>query len=244
MAPDAIPGRSRPAPGRPAAVAGLVLAIAVATALLIDVVLAGGRPTALDEQVQTFTRGWADSVGWVVTAAEFVGRVTGPLLSVCYATAVFAFFAMRRSWAIALFVGVSAAGGALAVEVAKLAVGRARPPGAELYVSDLEKSFPSGHAAGGIYLYVVLGLIAIRHGRAVDERRWRLIGLLLLVAGPMVGLSRIVLGVHWTTDVAAGWAFGSAAALVSALLVWDRLAQSWGWRPRALANSPGASGDG
>lgn len=244
MEPETIPSRSRAAPGRAVAVGGLVLAIAVAAALLIDVVLAGGRPTALDTHVQTFTRQWADSIGWVVTAADFVGRVTGPLLSVCYATAVFAVFAVRRSWAIALFVGVSAAGGALAVEVAKLAVGRARPPGAELYVTDLEKSFPSGHAAAGIYLYLVLGLIAISHGRAVDGRRWQLTGLLLLVVGPMVGLSRIVLGVHWATDVAAGWAFGSAAALVSALLVWDPLARSWGWRTKAQADSPGAQGDG
>lgn len=238
MEPETVPRRSGPAPGRPAVVGGLVAAIALAAALLTDVVVAGGRPTVVDEAVQRFTREWADSVGWVVTAAEFLGRVTGPLLSVCYAAVVFAVFAARRSWAIALFVGISAAGGALAVEIAKLAVGRLRPPGAVQYVTDLEKSFPSGHAAAGIYLYLVLGLIAIRHGRAVGARRMEILGLLLLVLGPIIGLSRIVLGVHWASDVAAGWAFGSAAALTSALLVWEPLARSWG--SRSGAGPPGA----
>ena len=245
MVRETSPRRSGPAPGRPAVVGGLTVAIAVAAALLTDVVAAGGRPTAVDEAVHRFTREWADSVGWVVTAAEFLGRVTGPLVSVCYAAVVFAVLATRRSWAIALFVGISAASGALAVEIVKLAVSRPRPPGAIRYVTDLDLSFPSGHAAAGIYLYLVLGLIAVRHGRAVGARRMTILGLFLLVLGPVIGLSRIVLGVHWASDVAAGWAFGSAAALTAALLVWEPLARSWGSRSRARpADAPAASEGG
>ena len=43
------------------------------------------------------------------------------------------------------------------------------------------------------------------------------VGRILVIIGPFLGLTRVVLGVHWPSDVIAGWAFGSAVLLTSAL---------------------------
>lgn len=67
----------------------------------------------------------------------------------------------------------------------------------------LDPSFPSGHTA---YVTAVLGLAAIV---LAEHRRWWLAAGALLVIAAM-GPSRIVLGVHWLSDVLAGYAIGLA----------------------------------
>ena len=52
-------------------------------------------------------------------------------------------------------------------------------------------------------------------------------GRLLVAAGPLLGVSRLVLGVHWPSDIVAGWAFGSAALCVGALLLLRPLDRGW-----------------
>ena len=71
-------------------------------------------------------------------------------------------------------------------------------------------SFPSGHAMGSMTLACVLVLLAWP-----TRWRWWVAGAMALFV-PMVGLSRVYLGVHWASDVAAGWAAGAAWAV----LVW------------------------
>jgi undecaprenyl-diphosphatase len=87
----------------------------------------------------------------------------------------------------------------------KLLFARVRP---DLYqhldpVTDL--SFPSGHSAQNACLYLLLALL-------VHKR----IGWLGVPLAMLIGLSRVVLGVHWPTDVLAGWMEGAAFALLGA----------------------------
>jgi undecaprenyl-diphosphatase len=217
-----------PAPDRRgAAIAGLIVAAIVAVALTGIVVVVDGRPTGIDTAVHDFTRGWTDDVPGAVDVARFIGTATGPLLSTAYAVAIVAMLFLSSRRAAAGFLVVSSLTGVIAVEGMKVAIGRPRPPGAEQFLSDLDKSFPSGHSAAGPYLYLALGLILVGLA-AADGKGWvRTIGIVLIVFSPVIGLSRIVLGVHWATDVVAGWAFGSCAILIAALLFWDPLRVVW-----------------
>ncbi|WP_051471170.1 phosphatase PAP2 family protein [Patulibacter minatonensis] len=115
--------------------------------------------------------------------------------------------------------------GALASGVGKAIVGRPRPPLALHEVAATSSGFPSGHstqsAAGWLALALVLAYA--RRGASGPSRR------IVLAAGAvvvlLVGVSRVVLGVHSPTDVLAGWALGAACALlVVALLLRGRRA--------------------
>ena len=120
----------------------------------------------------------------------------------------------------------------------KALIGRQRPPGAERYEPDLDKSFPSGHAMEGIYLYVATGMVLIHLG-TTRGTAVVLLGRTLVVMGPFIGVSRLILGVHWPSDILAGWAFGSVVLLAWPLLIlWSPVDR--GWVRRAPTAPPGS----
>jgi undecaprenyl-diphosphatase len=128
----------------------------------------------------------------------------------------------RRAWPLAIWVVVTmAAGGVLGV-LLKLLVGRNRPDLLDPVARASGYSFPSGHAlnnalAAGVFLLVLLPLT--RHRRWARALLWT-----GAVTIPLVtGLTRIGLGVHWTSDVVAGWLLGTAitASTAWAYLTWE-----------------------
>ncbi len=122
--------------------------------------------------------------------------------------------AQRRRLTAALVVA-STLSGSLLVSWAKLHTARARPDLVPQLVEVSSLSFPSGHAANSAMVYLTLAAVA---AQAVPRRRVRtyiLACALLLVL--LIGTSRVYLGVHWPSDVVAGWSFG-------ALWAW-----SWWW---------------
>ncbi|WP_174275302.1 phosphatase PAP2 family protein, partial [Sphingomonas bacterium] len=103
--------------------------------------------------------------------------------------------------------GGAVASGALALPLLKLMFDRPRPDFLWHLVTEKDWSFPSGHAMGSMILYPLLGAIAgSTRGRA---RSCWLAGLGMLVA-LTIGASRVVLGVHWISDVIGGWLIGLA----------------------------------
>jgi len=78
-------------------------------------------------------------------------------------------------------------------------------------------SFPSGHATMSAVVYLTLATLIVRLVDDVAVRVYVLAVAILLTLA--VGLSRIYLGVHWPSDVAAGWALGAAWACLSWLAV-------------------------
>lgn len=118
----------------------------------------------------------------------------------------------RREAAAWLGVG---AGAAVLPELLKAVVARPRPALWPWLVPTSGWSFPSGHAVAGAALYPLLGWLALR-GRGLGAWGYAT-GLLV---GAFVGLSRLYAGVHWPTDVLAGWAIG--AALGGAAIAWLR----------------------
>jgi undecaprenyl-diphosphatase len=126
-------------------------------------------------------------------------------LTLSGAALLFAFASRRAAliYLVLIFVG------RLLVEGEKVAFGRARPDETGRLVEVATLSYPSGHAAYSMIGWLGLALLATR------TPRWRgpAVALALTLAF-LVGSSRLVLAVHWPSDVIGGWAFGAAWTLL------------------------------
>jgi undecaprenyl-diphosphatase len=125
--------------------------------------------------------------------------------------AVIGLLLLARKRGASLLVFASVAGGALLGSALKRLFERPRPDlvphGVEVYTA----SFPSNHAMLSAVTYLTLGALL---ARLEVERRVKIYFLSISVLLTLiVGASRVYLGVHWPTDVLAGWAVGSAWAM-------------------------------
>ena len=135
----------------------------------------------------------------------------GSIFTIVFVTlSVAVYLAMTQRRRIAVFVLAAIGGGEVASTVLKLFYERPRPDlvphGMEVFTA----SFPSGHAMMSAIAYLTLaGLLA----RVERQRGIKVLILTLGVAMTLlVGFSRIYLGVHWPSDVVAGWCVGAAWA--------------------------------
>jgi undecaprenyl-diphosphatase len=130
----------------------------------------------------------------------------------------------RHLYSLALL-WVSLVGGRALQGVLKAAFQRPRPHlfGDELHLLGrtfhypTSESFPSGHALTAMVVYGTLAYLVARLEPSVRLRRWTLLGALVLVVE--IGLSRLYLGVHYPSDVAAGWLVGFVWATTCALAI-------------------------
>lgn len=123
--------------------------------------------------------------------------------------------------------------GSLVVSLLKSHFGRLRPEtDFAAWVAD-GMSFPSGHATNSAIVFLTVGaLLASSRSRAIEQTYIVAAATLMFL---LVGMSRIALGFHWATDVAAGWAFGAGWALA-----WLLFARSFS-RTDTVAQSPHGS---
>ena len=156
--------------------------------------------------------GWLEEFGRDVTALGGVGV----LALITLATAGFLWLQGNRgsTWLV-LF---SVAGGQAVSSLAKLGFGRPRPDlvphGMDVYTA----SFPSGHSMMAAVTYLTLAALV---ARVQPTRVLKVYVLTLAVLLTLaVGVSRVYLGVHWPTDVLAGWTAGAAWALGCWLVAW------------------------
>ena len=129
--------------------------------------------------------------------------------------------ALSRKLREGLFAGVAIIGSALLNLGAKQLFARERPTLWESIMPEETYSFPSGHAMGSITLAMVVVLLAW-HTR---WRWWAMPPMAALVA--MVGLSRIYLGVHYPSDILAGWAVATGWTVGAYLLVFPHGQRPW-----------------
>ena len=121
----------------------------------------------------------------------------------------------------ATFAAVALAGSGLLNVGTKLVFARDRPSLWESITPELTYSFPSGHAMGSATLAWVLVLLAWR-------TRWRWPVIVVVVPFVLlVGFSRVYLGVHYPSDILAGWAAASVWAAVSYLAVFRLHGRPW-----------------
>ncbi|MEU7766857.1 phosphatase PAP2 family protein [Nocardia sp. NPDC049190] len=171
-----------------------------------------------------------DISDWVVAhrngalspTAVAISALGGGLAMTVLATLACLGLALGRRWNQAALVAVAGLGSTLLVRGGKKLIDRDRPAVEDHLVSVTNQSYPSGHSLGS---FVVVGIVATvlipRVRRPVLRALAATLAAIFVAA---VGLSRIYLGVHWTTDVLAGWCLG-ALWLIFCLTVYQRLTQ-------------------
>ena len=140
------------------------------------------------------------------------------------------YLAVLRKWGDAALLLAASIGGTWISEALKEFFGRPRPDLVAHVVETTSMSFPSGHAMLSAAIYLTLGALLARAQEARVRRNYILGAAVLLTL--LIGVSRLYLGVHWPTDVLAGWCLGAAWALIC----WSVAA--WLKRRRAPHSSP------
>lgn len=116
----------------------------------------------------------------------------------------------------ALLVAAGSVGGYTLMVGIKHLVARPRPPVADRLLTIDTFSFPSGHAMSSM---VVFGLLAVAaHCCSPWVRAHPLVLVIAPLASVAIGCTRVYLGVHWTTDVLAGWVLGALWVMLCAWL--------------------------
>jgi undecaprenyl-diphosphatase len=198
----------------------LLAALAIVLALLAFSKTAGemreGDLREFDDGVLRMMRSADDPsvpVGpaWLVQVAIDVTALGGTGVLAIILLIVVGYLALEGRYdAIALIV-VATAGGGLLSEVLKWWFARKRPEIVPHLVNVGSASFPSGHSLLAVVTYLTLGAVLARFVRRRRSRTYCIVVSLLLAL--LIGLSRVYLGVHYPTDVLAGWSAGLAWAL-------------------------------
>jgi undecaprenyl-diphosphatase len=195
----------------------VVAALLLAFGFIADVVM-GGSTTALDRYIVLLFRGGSDNLSgpvgppWVREMARDVTSLGSIVVLGIVSLAVVAYLLLAGAHAAALLVLVAVPGGVAINSVLKIQYARPRPdlfvPAAKVFTA----SFPSGHAALSAITYLTLAALL---ARMTVSRRLRYYFMAVAIAlTVMIGISRIYLGVHYPTDILAGWCIGSAWALL------------------------------
>ncbi len=143
------------------------------------------------------------------TFAAGVAYVFGPVGMPCLAVAALLVLALcRRSWTPVILVVGAGLGSLLMTVAGKDVIGRHRPPLVDAIPPyEYSPSFPSGHALNATVVCGVVGYLLWLRRRTVAARVACVV--VPVVVAVVVGLTRVVLGAHWFTDVVAAWLLGA-----------------------------------
>jgi undecaprenyl-diphosphatase len=215
----------RPARWLPASITAesgtLVTLLAAASALFAFALIAEdvleGETHGFDERLLRAFRNpndLADPIGppWFEIMMRDITSLGSTTVLTIVTLAVVFYLVMDGKRASAALVAIAVSGGAVLTYVLKFGFDRPRPDLVAHLVEVSTLSFPSGHAMGSAVTYLTLGALL---ARTQPRRRIKVYVLTVAVLLTLiVGISRVYLGVHWPTDVLAGWCAGSAWALI------------------------------
>jgi undecaprenyl-diphosphatase len=149
---------------------------------------------------------------WLVEAGQEISALGGIAVLMLFVLAVMGYLLRRRAFGAAWLICIATIGGMLLSFALKQFFGRERPERMLHVVTVHSPSFPSGHAMLSAVVYLTLGaLLAQVVPRRVDKIYFIAVAILLTL---LIGVSRVYLGVHYPTDVLAGWSVGLAWALL------------------------------
>jgi undecaprenyl-diphosphatase len=176
-----------------------------------------GDQLSLDRSLLLLLRNPADATDplgppWLEASVRDVTALGGVVVITIVTLGAAGFLLLSGKRGAALFVVASIMGAVLVSFAFKAGFERPRPElvphGTAVYTA----SFPSGHATGAAATYLTLGALLARFQ---PRRRLKIYLLSLAVTlTVLIGLSRVYLGVHWPSDVLAGWTLGTSWALL------------------------------
>ncbi|BFT29136.1 hypothetical protein D210916BOD24_03120 [Alteromonas sp. D210916BOD_24] len=189
--------------------------------LLIMLFAYMGVLVLFDNVLYSVISGWGDVVGWQrdvlrdITALgsnTVLGFVT---LSVAIALSLAGEKTKATTFVFAVVTGLAVA------FLLKAGISRDRPPVLSHDVQVYTQSFPSAHATMSALVYFYVAYLVCGFTRHKPVRYWIYFTVTLLVFS--IGMSRVLLGVHWPSDVIAGWfAGGSMVAFAFYIIKWKR----------------------
>ncbi|BEK93923.1 phosphatase PAP2 family protein [Nocardia seriolae] len=185
---------------------GVLVTAALAAALLVltCVVVWYDGPAGPDSAwLQWFIEHRTETWTGLAKAISAAGDTTSVAIYSILACAVLAW---KRYWAQAVLIAVAALGAGALTYFGKLLIGRDRPPVIDHLVIETNHSYPSGHALGSTVVAGMLVAVAVPEWQRLGKIATIAIATIFVLA---VGLSRLSLGVHWATDVLAGWLAGA-----------------------------------
>ncbi|WP_327151611.1 phosphatase PAP2 family protein [Nocardia sp. NBC_01329] len=193
---------------------GLAVVLFAVFAATTGYVVVGDATVHIDRPMHDWVLTWRTET--LTTAATVITHVGGSVVMWALALSACAVLAKRGAKADLLLVAGVGAASAILVPVAKQLIGRPRPPVADHLVEVSSPAFPSGHSVGSA---AVVGVLAALFCMRTTHR---LVGMIVAALAAtfvvLVGLSRIYLGVHWPTDVLAGWTLGGLLVAVGVLI--------------------------
>ncbi len=180
--------------------------------LVLAVLIVRAWPPLLeaDQRVDSAIHTWALSNAWAIDASDVLQTMGSFRVSFWVAAATTVALLVFRRWWQALALVVIAALAPLITDGLKPIVGRARPVWEQSLGSEVTLSFPSGHATAGIAVYAAAGVALGSLLR--NASLGAIVALAGILLGIAIGLSRLVLGVHWPSDVLGGWCVALAVA--------------------------------
>jgi undecaprenyl-diphosphatase len=197
----------------------LVVGLGACVLIWAFVALAGqvteGQTQAFDIKILQALRSDTDpskpiGPAWMESALLDLTAIGGPFVLGLVVFAVTGFLLLQTRYRTALLVLIASISGEVVSMALKQSFNRPRPTVVAHLREAYSTSFPSGHAMQSAIIYLTLGAILMR----VAERRITklyCLGMAILVTA-LVGISRVYLGVHYPTDVLAGWTIGFAWA--------------------------------
>lgn len=186
----------------------LALALSFVASRVYDAVTESDGIAGLDQPIlQAAIQARSPALDVIVTGyTDIAGPLGMPIIAVA---AILILSLRRRSWTPAIL--IAAAGlGSLAMTIAgKDIIGRVRPPLPEAVPPyEYSPSFPSGHTLNAVAVVGTIAYLLILRQTTRSARALTVIGAALFAL--TIGLSRVFLGHHWFTDVAAAWLLGAA----------------------------------
>lgn len=165
---------------------------------------------------------------WLADMARDISALGGATVVVLLSLFTATYLLIRGRWRRVLLLALTIGGGYGLSSFLKVSYDRERPDVVPHLVPVHSASFPSGHSLSSSVVYLTIGVLLAQAATRRREKFFFIAAAFALTA--LIGASRVFLGVHYPTDVLAGWCAGIAWALGCGLVA-DRVQRRWAKPP-------------